>query len=288
MRFSFGLLAALQFAAASALAADLPSVKPASFAPPPTPAAASPFYLGVFGGAAFGGSGTSFGGKNLFCFDGVESGGPCGLAGGAPNGGLLRSSPRTGDSPFGGIRIGADFAISRTIVLGGVADIAVMNRKVDSRYEYSNFSLPGVFGADRGVLSSSLNTNWIGTLRAKVGLNVSDQLVFFGTGGMAFVNIRSSVQNEYDVVNGGTSVLNGGASVQRGSLSGVALGYAVGGGLEYQFARHLSASLEYLYYSASKDMTVTQTSGAPLAPPSFVAKVEPSGHLLRVGLDYKL
>ncbi len=279
MRVSLGALMALPFTVATVLAADLPAPK-ALYVPPPVPPAASPFYVGLFGGGVFGGSGTNFGGKNLFCLQ------PCPAVAGPPNGGTLGSAPRAGNSPFGGIRIGADFAVSRSVFLGGVADISVMNRKVSSRFAYSNFGPESGFGSDRGVLASSLESNWIGTLRAKIGLGVTDRVVLFGTGGLAFVDVRASTRTEYDVF-GVSSERVGPGLVQQGAVSGVALGYAFGGGVEYQFTRHLSASLEYLHYSASKNYVVRQTSGTALTAP-FIVKARPSGHLVRVGLDYRL
>ena len=288
MRVSYGALGAvvaLNMFAASAFAADPPSTKPPVFIPPPVPPALSPFYFGAFAGGSFGGSTTQFGGKNVFCGVAIVCNG-----GGVALVGPVRSAPGPGGSPFGGIRVGADFAISRTVYLGGVADISAMSRSSSSIYDYSNFSFPGVYGVDRGALSSSISTNWIGTVRAKLGVSVADRVAVFGTGGLAFVHVRASVNNVYDVTDGNpaSSVLPGGAVVQRGSLSDVALGYAFGGGVEYQFSRNFSLSLEYIHYSAAKSFVVTQVSGTTVSPSSFVAKVKPSGHLVRVGLDYRL
>lgn len=294
MRVSLGVLLSFPFVVASALAADLPVRKADLFVPPPAPPSISPFYVGVFGGGVFGGSGTSFSGKNIFCFDGaqVPAQGPCQLNGGGngANGGSLGAAPRPGNSAFGGLRAGADFFVSRSFVVGAIADIAVMRRNSTSRFEYSNFDFPQTFGTDRGVLSSSLSSDWVGTLRAKLGYALNDQTILFATGGLAFVDVSASIRNEYDVVAGAppVSALPGGPSVQRGSVSGVAVGYALGGGAEYLFTRHMSVSVDYLYYAASKSYTVSQVSGTPLTPPSFVAKARPSGHLVRLGVDYRL
>ena len=302
MRFTIGALLSLSLTAGSALAADLPPRTQAPYMPPPAPAL--PFYFGLFGGGAFGDSETTFGGKNTFCFPGhssvgevCESAGATGLASNSANHGSTgasdaRAKSSNHGSVFGGLKFGADVAVSQSLVLGAVADFTFVRLKKSSLYEYTNFSQPLLFGEDEGVRSSTLKTNWVATLRARLGVKTSDRVLLFASGGLAFVDIGASVRNQYDVVDALSpdrpSLLAGGPVVQRGSTSGVAIGYALGAGVEYAFTRNVGLSFEYLYYSASKSYKVSQTSGSTLGQPAFRAKAKPSGHLVRIGVDYRL
>jgi outer membrane immunogenic protein len=72
----------------------------------------------------------------------------------------------------------------------------------------------------------------------------------------------------------------------------VRLGYAVGGGLEWLFARDWSAKLEYLYYDlgsvTTPGTTIVGVSGAGVTQwayaPTTSARFD--GHVVRAGLNY--
>jgi outer membrane immunogenic protein len=58
-----------------------------------------------------------------------------------------------------------------------------------------------------------------------------------------------------------------------------------GGGLEWGFAQSWSLKAEYLYYDLG-DTTVT-AAAPPLAPFASVTTFENTGHILRLGLNYR-
>lgn len=134
------------------------------------------------------------------------------------------------------------------------------------------------------TITSTLNKELdeIGTVRGRIGFLATDQLLIYGTGGLAYGRTPTS----YDV-----STPNGGG-VGALPFNVMAngpdwrVGWAAGGGFEYLVWNGWTAKVEYLHYDLGSD-TLTVTNTIPVS--NFTATVRPtfSGDLVRVGLNHK-
>jgi opacity protein-like surface antigen len=133
---------------------------------------------------------------------------------------------------------------------------------------------PGQF-----VISSYGNSNWLFTLRPRIGLAQNNWL-FYATGGLALTNL-----------NGDFLFTDSFGAIQSARIDNVnKAGYAVGGGIEWGFTDRLSLKAEYLYVNFNRT-AATQTS-SNIAAAGFVQPFSQSAdlaaNLMRVGFNYKL
>jgi outer membrane immunogenic protein len=123
---------------------------------------------------------------------------------------------------------------------------------------------PWVFGVEGDIQANAaeetfapwkFSNPWFGTLRGRVGY-AFDNVLFFGTGGLAFGELRATTFGL--------------------SESYTNAGWTVGAGAEMGFAQHWSAKIEYLYVD--------------LANSNFVITGASNGYrfgLIRAGVNYR-
>jgi outer membrane immunogenic protein len=191
-------------------------------------------------------------------------------------------APATALAPFGysfdgdggmlGGQIGFNYQFSN-IVVGIEADLSWTG--VDGGATVA----PLTFGA--GVIPGSFHTssfdmNWFGTVRGRLGFAANNLLIYV-TGGLAFGDVDATTVTQ--------SFIPGiGLNTWTGSASDTQVGWTIGGGLEWGFAPNWSIKGEYLYYDLG-DTTVVATGG--VAPSTIVTNFDNTGHILRVGLNYR-
>ncbi|MDP2355586.1 MAG: porin family protein [Beijerinckiaceae bacterium] len=226
-------LAALAFpflAVASAQAADLPN---RGYAPAPAAAYYTPpvfswtgFYVGLNGGYGWGSLGNV--GNTTF---------------GKPSGFTL------------GGTLGYNYQINQFVV-GLEGDLNWTN--IDS----TGRTLVG--GPPASAVVSTAGVNWMGTLRARVGLSL-DRALIFATGGYAGASLDTKFNDITLAI--------------AGKDSGWRNGWAVGGGIEYAFSNNISAKTEYLYTSfGAKDV---------FAATPYASRGDLSVSLVRAGVNYR-
>lgn len=115
---------------------------------------------------------------------------------------------------------------------------------------------------------ASTDIDAFGTLRARAGV-AAGPLLFYATGGLAFADISNEV--------GVASV----PVVMRDD--GWQTGYAVGGGIEWQFARNWTMKAEYLYMDFG-DQTLSGIGGDLN---TYSTDVHTDLQTARIGLNYK-
>jgi outer membrane immunogenic protein len=132
-------------------------------------------------------------------------------------------------------------------------------------------------------------------MRGRLGYLFTPTLLAYGTGGLAYGRVSSSVaivpQTQVPIVD----VLGAGSS---GTLSETRTGWTAGGGVEWMFLRNWSVKLEYLHYDLGG---VTYSAGArtpvgfippnvgrPVGTNVSTATTSFGGDIVRVGLNYKL
>ncbi|PDT87009.1 hypothetical protein CO669_27535 [Bradyrhizobium sp. Y36] len=129
--------------------------------------------------------------------------------------------------------------------------------------------------------SASEKIDFFGTVRGRLGGIVSQRLLLFVTGGLAYANVRDTANiNEFfnAPVLGRQFIAN---------ASDLRFGWTLGAGAEWAFARNWSAKAEYLYYDlGSRTITGGQTNpvGADFATYNFSTR----GSIVKAGLNYKI
>jgi outer membrane immunogenic protein len=257
-------LAAIGFASL-ACAADLPTKKaPLFVAPALVPYNWTGFYVGLNAGGAFGDPNSET---------------PTGLFPAYAGSPRLPSS--SNQSAFtGGSQIGYNYQVS-SVVFGLEADFDYIGLRRNSFTVAGLPPTPFGFGAAPNVFNySSSNSDFLGTVRARLGYAV-DRALIYVTGGLAYSGGASSAVASFTNVGGAQY-----ATFQGPSSSNI--GYAVGGGLEYALTDHWTVKGEYLYANLGRrNVTLTDPVTPGGAGYSFTAKIGESVNIARAGVNYK-
>jgi outer membrane immunogenic protein len=132
---------------------------------------------------------------------------------------------------------------------------------VESDVDWSNATGSTSSGLCAGVVCTNSNS-WLGTTRARLGFAV-DHWLFYGTGGVAYGDIKLSDAPAAVGVNG--SVTN--------------VGWTVGGGVEYAALKNWSVKAEYLFVNlGSVSLACTPACGTTSG--------SINENIVRGGLDY--
>jgi outer membrane immunogenic protein len=241
------------------------------------------FYVGMNGG--FGGGDTSF---NLSGDNGA------GQAMVNPVNGLTVTSGSFRTSGFiGGGQLGYNWQFNKTWLAGLEADIDYSNINGSGSYAATvagGALLPFRIDADRKL-------QWLGTLRARLGVLPTDRLLIFATGGLAYGQNKTSasITNVSGVAfgfipgpDGSTFTCSASKTCFAGSGSRTSAGWTVGGGIEYAILNNISLKAEYLYVNLG-----SQAINLPLVPPSsgntsLTANFNNAAiQFGRVGMNYK-
>jgi outer membrane immunogenic protein len=178
---------------------------------------------------------------------------------------------------IGGAQLGYNWQIG-SLVTGVEADIQGSGIKGSARGTpiFADRGIPD----PNGVLSSEQKLAWFGTVRGRLGVTVTPDLMLYGTGGLAYG--RADASANWFQSNGGVQ------NQAPASVSRTQIGWTAGAGAEWMFARNWSAKLEYLYIdlgsaSAIRDVTRNQV----LVPPFAVGYTwHARENIARVGLNY--
>jgi outer membrane immunogenic protein len=245
-------------AAGSANAADLPARK--GFVPAPITMAPAFMWTGFYAGLN---AGYSFNDNKATTV-------------GQPNfvalipGGNAPSSLTTGKDGFiGGAQIGYNYQMGN-VVLG-----------VETDLQYVDGKRTTLFTGPAGITTAAgSELNYLGTLRARLGLVASERLLIYATGGLAYGNPNNSAA----VSTAAGALWGGGSDATR-------FGYAIGAGAEYALTNNWTAKIEYLYYDLGR-RTVTAAplnaaANAALGGQGYQARFENAGSIVRAGVNYK-
>ena len=122
---------------------------------------------------------------------------------------------------------------------------------------------------------------WFGTLRGRLGVAATDQILLYGTGGLAFgrSNYGANIRRTAFLLNYNVPA----------SPDVTRVGWTIGGGAEYALAGKWSVKAEYLYYdlgnvSTTGYLTIGPVVTATSATYSFATR----GSIARVGFNYKI
>lgn len=256
------------FAAGSASAADI-AARPYTKAPVMAQVYDwTGFYIGVdLGGVSQRNSGNS----NFFQNSGF------------PTNPLALSS--SSSSFIGGGHIGYNWQFAPTWVLGIEADAQWLNAK-NNFCRGLDFNLTGCTDTGRGFGTIESETKWLATVRGRLGYTF-DRFMVYGTGGVAFGEVKTNVGFNCLVAGCGSSGFNIATS---GSANDTRTGWVAGAGIEWAFASNWMVRAEYLH------VDLGTATGTVFLPTAACANGGPCGtsyardltyDMGRVGLSYK-
>ncbi|WEK48688.1 MAG: porin family protein [Candidatus Kaistia colombiensis] len=167
---------------------------------------------------------------------------------------------------FGGAQIGYNYQFSPNWVAGVEADIAASGVKSD--HQYSNYNGGGLNDTE----SAETKVDWFGTIRGRVGY-AWDNVLFYGTGGAAYGNVKSNF-----------SLGDDGGIYASSSDSNTRWGWTLGAGVEYGITKNITFKTEYLYVDLGK----TNFDGfSGFEDRDGNTEVKTNFHTLKAGLNYK-
>lgn len=197
--------------------------------------------------------------KAVYDWTGLYIGAHAGFTRGTSSTTLTDPTLATNNNVFtgatGGVQAGYNWRLNSGLLIGVEGDISFPNY-LPSNHVVSSAVTALSFAEERW--------DYVASLRARLGYAQGNWL-FYATGGAAFTGERF------------LSTPNGGAEEK---VLHTRFGWAGGGGVEYAFAPHWSARLEYLY-SKFEDANVTFSNGAQYASSMDF-------HSLRLGLNRKI
>jgi outer membrane immunogenic protein len=194
------------------------------------------------------------------------------------------------DGLLGGGQAGYNYQFSPSFVAGLEADIQGTTLRRD-------FSATGTAGQPffpTWVTTTNVSNrlDYLGTVRGRVGVTPTANLLIYSTGGLAYGGVRSSTQIAFN--NTGFGAVPGTSS---GSFSDTRFGWTAGGGFEWMFSPNWSAKLEYLYYDLGSASYPTGGYAVDVSPTNFPGfgiesiatrtTTRFEGNIVRVGVNYK-
>ena len=156
----------------------------------------------------------------------------------------------------------------------------VLGAEVDVKSFSAGASRTGVSMGTNGTytVSNSANTHWLTTVRGRAGWAVNN-LLFYGTGGLAVTDLRASNSLVTDYQTGSGSW---GASTTKA-------GWVAGAGVEWGVVRNWTLRAEYLYvhFSPITANGVVASSAAFGYGSAISTSTDLSAHIARAGINYR-
>jgi outer membrane immunogenic protein len=209
---------------------------------------------------------------------------------------------------IGGGQVGYNYQFGPKWVIGLEADIQGSGQRKDSSFAdsiaavFCSGALPGpVCNATTpfngtAVTGYEAKIDWFGTVRGRLGWLVTDQVLVYATGGLAYghasISGNVNVSGTLPAVAGFTWAGTSGFGASKTSV-----GFVVGGGIEGKFAAWLpqnwSWKLEYLYLDlgsldASTPYVAVSSSGFIsniVGAAAYHARI--TDNIVRVGINYQ-
>jgi outer membrane immunogenic protein len=262
---------ALGVLAAPAIAADM-AVK----APAPAPMLWNGFYVGA--NAGYADEQSVFTTAAAYTPDAVL-GAPAGFTEGLAALSSGRITTNNGMGFIGGGQAGYNLMLSPLWVVGLEADIQGKTGTSAGSIAAGAVVLPTIVTSVQTVRAS---TDWIGTVRGRIGLTLTPAWLIYFTGGLAYGGDNASTT----LAQGGAGFFGSGGA----SISNTRFGGTFGTGIEWMFAQRWSVKGEYLFYDlgTTSFSYAATTSSFPKAGvyQSVTNTVHFEGNIARVGLNY--
>jgi outer membrane immunogenic protein len=187
-------------------------------------------------------------------------------------------SPTLSSTNFtGGGQVGYNYQIGNA-VFGLEADIESFSSNESRTVRGPFTATPGAFG-NNFTVGTSVKTDWLSTVRGRVGWTFWPNILLYATGGLAVaeVEVRNSYSDDFAVQPAS------GSSSRKETQAG----WTVGAGGEYALNRNWSVKGEYLYLDLGHPSTTTVLFVPLFAPTPVVTSAHVTAHIARVGVNYK-
>lgn len=175
--------------------------------------------------------------------------------------------------------IGYNYQIDR-VVLGVEADFNYVDL-TSSRGGSTTVALPGGLTGSFNLQNTS-KVDWFGTVRGRIGFVPVERLLIYGTGGLAYGEVKTNIADS-------SAFSTGLSRLFLGANSDVRVGWTAGGGAEYAFTNNWTLRGEYLYVDLGSSGTTATFQGTdPLQSQiRYNASRESRFSVARAALSYK-
>ncbi len=132
------------------------------------------------------------------------------------------------------------------------------------------------------TISSSMKTDWLFTVRPRLGL-AGDHWMVYGTGGLAVADLKANFVFTDTFA----------TALETGSISSTRAGWVAGVGGEYAFAPRWSVKLEYLHVDLGR-VSTTSANLTAFAPPIpfptnvYTHSIDLKSDVVRAGVNFHL
>lgn len=188
-----------------------------------------------------------------------------------------------GDGFLGGVTLGYTFQAG-SFVYGIEAD----RMWTSIRGTSSEIRDPGSVGW-LATTATETKTDWLATLRGRVGVLASPLMQIYATGGLAIGHVEGSRSTFTSGAGNCDSLHMVNFVCAAGSASDTKRGWTVGAGADYRIAQNWTVRAEYLYYDLGNISFVTNgtTPVFPIGEPRFHVDTKIAGSIVRIGLNYQ-
>ncbi len=187
-----------------------------------------------------------------------------------------------------GAQAGYNYQFSQNYVAGIEADFQGSNEQGDDNPLVCHNPFACDFGNINDAYTEQLQ--WFGTVRGRLGYLVTPSVLLYGTGGLAYGELRRDDDYIYSsfLFCNSPPAGAGACTPQGNSTRGVQLGWTAGGGVETKLWGNWSGRIEYLYMQLAGlgTSTVALTSGNPT--PIFVTTTSHTftDNIVRIAVSY--
>jgi len=179
------------------------------------------------------------------------------------------------DGIVGGGQIGYNWQVDKSWLLGIETDIQGTGEKGNINFTCpAGVCVPGTLAPGPAVpLTLSQRIDWFGTLRGRIGILATPTFLLYGTGGLAYGEVKSTVTSPLTAV----------------SATNTNVGWTAGAGIEGVISGNWTAKLEYLYVDLGKvtggvGTGVTALGGGALTE-NYSSRI--TDNVVRVGISYR-
>ncbi len=133
------------------------------------------------------------------------------------------------------------------------------------------------------TVNASESTDWLWTLRGRIGVLATPALLLYGTGGLAVADVKASYLFTDTFA----------AANESAAISATRVGWTVGAGGEYALMNGWSIKAEYLFVdlgrasTTSTNLTAFNPGGIAFPTNVFSHTVDMHSNIGRVGINYK-
>lgn len=271
-----------------ALAADMALKAPPPPAPPPCIWCG--WYIGANAGGIWSNNSVSTSAVSLF-----NNGSVGGMEAAPVEAALANTSVRARSAGFiGGGQFGYNYQFGGNFVAGIEADIQGIGSH-NSSSTLTSFGTTTINGPLMQTATASTKVDYLGTVRGRLGVLGTPNLLVYGTGGLAYGRVEASATNTQvffaDPLVSGSSPHTG-----AGNISQTRVGWTAGFGGEWKFTRNWSLKAEYLYYNLGTASfsyvsnhfhpPVPVGDGALFSSTGLTSSVRFDGSIARAGVNY--